>query len=392
MTQYSNQSVMVGSVPIELGKWWIKNAGRREYDSVMFDPAQEKEAKGCLNLYEGMAIKPEKGSWKRTLRHIYQILCNCDAEKFKYVVKWFAWCIQNPGARAEVVIIFKGKQGAGKGFIFSQFTKIFGEHGFHISNRTHLTGQFNGYMRTCVFLFADEAYYPGDKEVEGALNQLISEEKIAVRAMHKDLVIGKNCLHIGMATNSEWVIPAAGDARRYFINTVDNKYAKNECEDHIRVEYFTKLWGEMDNGGREAMVYDLKQMNISDFHPRSFVPETEEYRKQTRMGMPKMWQTMRTFLDAGEFPGDLKTNLEYSCSSKSIRKHFDKYLPKWDHSVDIKLKEILLSLGCIKRRTGTGICWIFPELKEMRGMLQDKFKAVEFDDMTEVWVVTGEEF
>lgn len=391
--QYSNQSVQVDGKSVELGTWWIKNSARREYDSVMFDPDQPKETKGCLNLYEGMSVPPVKGSWKRTLKHIYTILTSRDREQFKYVVKWFAWCLQNPGKRAEVVIIFKGKQGAGKGFIFTQFIKIFGNHGIHVSNRSHLTGEFNAHMRTCVFLFADEAYYPGDKEVEGALNQLISEEKIAIRAMRRDVVIARNCLHIGMATNADWVIPASGDARRYYINEVDNKYAKNQISDRQREKYFGLLWGEMAHGGREAMVYDLINMDLKGYHPRFNVPETEEYRRQSAMGMNKLDKVIRIFLDNGEFPGEFKLDQTYMCSSKGLRKYFERNINnKINTSDDIYLKKELRLLGATKVRKSDGVYWIFPPLEEARKKFMLKFSMIDFDDMSEKWVTIGEEY
>ena len=86
--QYSNQSVQVGTTHVELGKWWIRHADRREYKTVIFDPSRDNEYNGCLNLYEGLSVVPKFGCWKRTIKHVYKILCNGERDKFIYTIKW----------------------------------------------------------------------------------------------------------------------------------------------------------------------------------------------------------------------------------------------------------------------------------------------------------------
>ena len=53
--------------------------------------------------------------------------------------------------------------------------RILGQHALHISNSKHLVGNFNAHLRDCVLLFADEAFYAGDKAHVGVLNSLITE-------------------------------------------------------------------------------------------------------------------------------------------------------------------------------------------------------------------------
>ena len=389
MMQYSNQTMSIGNSIIPLGNWWIRNADRKEYETVIFDPEKGQEYKNCLNLWEGLTVEPIKGCWKITLKHLYKILCNRDRDKFKYVIKWFAWSIQNPGTRAEVAVIFKGKQGAGKGFIFTQFVQIFGQHGLHISNRKHLTGDFNGHMQICSFLFADEAYYPGDKEVEGAINQLISEPLLAIEAKRQNVTIAKNCLHIGMATNAEWVIPATGDTRRYFINEVDNTYAKNQCPDAVRNDYFHALWGEMNEGGREAMVYDMKKMDLNGWHPRADIPDTEEFVKQVSISLDRFKQSILEFIDAGEFPGE-KVDIEYFKVNAKVLIDFYENLSPANKKIQPKRRSDLFKLiGAEKKRSSDGNFYVFPSLKTVKfNYIQNINRHQKFDNLEDEWIVT----
>jgi Family of unknown function (DUF5906) len=382
-----------------LGKWWLGHYHRKDYETVTYEPDRppgEYSANGgrmYFNTWEGFAIEPAKGSWKRTKRHIWKILCNKDKNKFRYFIRWLAWSVQNPGTRAEVAVIFKGKKGAGKGFIFTQMVHIFGRHGVSIANREHLTGKHNAHLYGTSFLFADEAYYPGDKEVEGVLKNIITEPGLALEPKFKDLKINRNCLHIGMSTNSDWVIPASEDERRYFINKVEETYAKGQASDDIREGYFSKLWGEMDNGGREALLYDLLQINLKGWHPRNNIPETEELKEQIELSLPYIKRAMLYMLEDGTFPGTINGDGELVITTTNLLKYFHaidhRYKVITDKAVVKLCEELLLARN---RNNSIGRYFIFPELGILRKRW-DKFMIRKMHwDLTERWIIQTKEY
>lgn len=393
--QYSNQNIEIAGEKnakyIELGKWWVKHPKRREYETIIFDPMQGREYMDCFNLWEGFNCVSTKGSWRLTRKHIWKILCNRNKEKYKYVIKWFAWMMQNPHERAEVALVFKGKQGAGKGFVLTQFVEMFGRHGLQIANRDHLTGKFSGHLKLIVFLYADEAYYPGDKEVEGTLKNLITENKITREAKFAHPVLDKNRLHIVMSTNQEWIIPVGGDSRRFFVNEVDNRYAKNETTNIARKIYFDKLWSEMAHGGREAMLHDLLTMNIKGWHPRDDVPETEELRRQQQMSVPRADKTIKEFLENGEFPGEYTIDRRYQVKAGELYHYMDETFPD-GKKVSMNFKwSVLQKLGATKNRSAKGIFIWFPALNIMRNNWDIHYPKGEWD-LTEDWIVRKSEY
>lgn len=392
---YLNNTIEVNGKVIPLGAWWLRHAERREYNCIVFDPTQPREFEHksgiehrdykILNMWEGLNVIPIRGSWRRTKRHIWRVLANKNKEKFKYIIKWFAWMLQNPGERAEVAIVLKGKEGAGKGFIFTQFVEIFGKHSMHISSRDHLTGKFNGHLRALVFLFADEAYYPGDKEVEGALKQLITEPVLTIEAKFKEPATDKNRLHICMATNNEWVIPASADSRRYFINEVDNMYAKNKCANSIREKYFDLLWSEMKYGGKAAMTYDLLKVKLGGWHPRNEVPETEELKKQALMSLPRSHKAILSMLQDGQFPGEQYENGACYIQAKILWAYMEELEPgtmKISHMVK---SELIKELGCYKNSKTHA--WNFPDLQTMRSNWDLRHGVVKWDKVITEWSV-----
>jgi len=390
--QYANDCVYIpvmgGEKPVPLGKYWLEHKLRRGYETVVFNPSKPSEfapnplepEKLVLNIWEGLSITPVKGSWKKTRRHVWKILCNKDPVKFKYFFRWFAWTMQNPDKRAEVAVIIKGKQGAGKGFFFSQFKEVFGPHYMNISSGDHLTGKFNEHLRRTVFLFADEAYDPKDREAEGKLKQLITEETIPIEAKFRDTVIAKNRLHIVMATNNDRVLIASEDTRRFFINETDNRWAKGQGKtDDQRVKYFAPLFKEMNDGGRAAMVYDLLNTKLGNWHPRNNIPETKEMSSQKRMHYSPLTAVLE-YLDNGEFPGKKDGTNNYIVRAKELERHMRDTVPMLKDPIKIswvKISAVFDEMGVNARnrrktRSKDGWNYKFPELKIMRRIWEYK--------------------
>jgi hypothetical protein len=75
-----------------------------------------------------------------------------------------------------------------------------------------------------------------------------------------------NFVHLMMASNEQWVVPAALDARRFCVFEV----AEDRKDDR---PYFAAIWGEMKNGGYEAMLHDLLNYDLTFYNHRA-VPLT----------------------------------------------------------------------------------------------------------------------
>ena len=73
------------------------------------------------------------------------------------------------------------------------------------------------HMAHCSLLFADEAYWPGDKAGEGELKRLITEPTLVIEPKGVDSFQVRNSLHVIIAGNEEWLVPASGDERRFAV-------------------------------------------------------------------------------------------------------------------------------------------------------------------------------
>jgi phage/plasmid-associated DNA primase len=135
-----------------------------------------------------------------------------------------------------------------------------------MSSSHHLVGHFNAHLETAIVVFADEAFWAGDKQGEGTLKTLITSDTIRVERKGIDSKSARSHVYLIMASNSDWVVPASGDERRYLVLDVSSK----RRQDH---EYFAALEREWQAGGREAFMHYLLHLDLSSFNVRK-VPQS----------------------------------------------------------------------------------------------------------------------
>jgi hypothetical protein len=168
---------------IGIGKWWINHEQRRQFSGLVYAPSvTAKITNGKLNLWNGFGCKPRTGKCERYLAHLRDNICCGNEEHAHYLLNWMAYAVQHPDRQGEVAVVMRGKEGTGKGVAAKQFGLLLGSHFRHIVHAKHLTGHFNAHLQQCSVLFADEAFFAGDRSHESILKALITEENPANRA------------------------------------------------------------------------------------------------------------------------------------------------------------------------------------------------------------------
>jgi len=258
-----------------LGDWWTKHRERRQFKRVVFVPNQE--VPDAYNLWRGFACEARPGKWDKLEAHIRDNICRGNDGLFKYLMGWMARMIQFPGEPGQTAIVMRGEQGTGKSFLAKQLGALLGRHYMQVGNSSQLVGNFNAHLRDCVFLFADEAFYAGDKKHEGVLKMIVTEDTMSIEAKGVDVEAATNCLHLMMASNHEWVVPAHSRSERRFL-------VLDVSESHMQdTTYFGAIQDQMNNGGREGFLYSLLDYDLSDFDVRT-VPRTKALEEQQFQG------------------------------------------------------------------------------------------------------------
>jgi len=274
---HMNRSVEVGADKdgnpkyMPLGDWWLKNVERRQFKRVVFVP--NKEVPDAYNLWRGFACEARPGKWDKLQEHIRENVCRGNDRLFSYLLGWMARMIQRPGEPGQTAVVLRGEQGTGKSFVAKQLGALLGRHYLQVGHSSQLVGNFNAHLRDCVFLFADEAFYAGDKKHEGALKMIVTEDVMAVESKGIDIEAATNCIHLMMASNHDWVVPAHSRSERRFL-------VLDVSEDHKQdIAYFGAIQKQMDNGGREGFLYSLLNHDLTGFNVRT-VPTTKALQEQ----------------------------------------------------------------------------------------------------------------
>lgn len=272
---------------------WLKSPKRRQYAGIEFkpDPDLVDRTHGYLNLWRGFAVTPrQKTNGYAVLRdHILNNCCGGDAELFAWVFGWFAHIVQRPRERVGTSIVLRGKMGTGKTKIGEAIGSLFPSHYFLVDDARYVTGQFNAHMASCLLLQAEEAVWAGDKNAEGRLKSLVTAKTQMIESKGVDPIRLDNYVRLMMTSNEDWVIPAGKDERRFCVLDINPRCAQNH-------EYFKELDTELDDGGREALLYDLQHYDLSKVNLRR-IPMTEALLEQKMRSLDSIesWWVQRLY-------------------------------------------------------------------------------------------------
>ena len=259
----------------KLSDYWLDSPYRREVHGIVFDPGSPwgfMPDGRTANIYSGFAYTPHKPDSKHSCEMYkeltFEVLAGGNREYYDYLIGWLAHGVQKLDTLPGVAIVLKGGEGVGKSGWAQAYLNLFGAGGMPITDPRHLVGNFTGHLSNKIALFADEALFAGDSRVADALKGLITQKDKTVEAKFETPITVRNYTRLIIASNHARVVQASDDARRFAIF----KLEKHPSWDKPR---FRKLFAQMDNGGHEALLYELLHHDISDFDVSKF-PHTHE--------------------------------------------------------------------------------------------------------------------
>jgi hypothetical protein len=250
-------------------------------------------------------------------------------------------------------------------------------------------------LRDACFLFADEAYWPGDKRAEGALQRLITEPQLFIEAKGRDGTSVPNMLHVLMASNEDWIVPAGEHERRFAVFEVSERYLQDE-------KWFDPLYQQLENGGHAAMLHDLLQHNLGNWHPRRF-PRTAGLLDQQKQSLGPFDAWWVELLETGELEGaDPKEphravsntydeeirndNYPRTVKRRGLYDQARSIEPRLRGRSDHALGHHLTDQGCKSERVMRRRGWEFPKLLVCRREWKKRFPEWQWrDPMRSEW-------
>ncbi|MHC2708386.1 hypothetical protein ACVIWV_007679 [Bradyrhizobium diazoefficiens] len=359
-----------------LGRFWLEHEKRRQFRGLVFRPGNHQVINGFLNLWRGFGVEPRPGRWSRMQAHIAAVLADGDESSAEYILNWAAWAVQNPDQPAEVALVFKGGQGTGKSTFGRAMRSLFGQHGLQVVTPSQFAGRFNAHMRDVCLLFADEAVRPDDRSARGILKALLTERNLPMEGKGRDIVQMTNYAKVIMASNEEWVVTAELDDRRFAVFRVSEGRKGDK-------PYFKALNEELEAGGLEAMLYDLLERPLGEWHPRVNIPQTAEKDFQKTASLTGLEKWLLDLLHQGVAPVQRwVTEKEPFVATSTLTEVARQQLRKEDISWNA-VNYLLTRLQFKKIDNSRPRGFVFPELRLARATWNRVFTRVEWDDTGE---------
>lgn len=277
---------------------WHKHVNSASYvGGVCFEPQPGKEVSNDkLNLWQGFTVKPvQNDALLDVIRyHMLEVVCAGNAELYDYLVRWIAYTFQFPARPAGATAVMIGEKGIGKSMLGQFLKSLWGSHGLQIASPGLLTGKHNAHLMNICFLFADEAFFTGDKSAFGQLNSLITEPSITVEPKGVNAFDQPNYLKIMMATNNTFAVPASRDERRYCVFDVSSKHMGDQT-------YFNKLHASCKSKEvQAAFLHWMKNVDLTGWRT-SQIPDSIGLRAQRRQSMGTIQHWLVDALSNGSF-------------------------------------------------------------------------------------------
>jgi len=299
---------------------WADHKHCKKYiGGVIFAPNKQLP-NDYYNTWQGFAVEPQDGADTALIsRHIEQIICDNQPDLIEYLYNWIAYTVQNPDKPAGASPVLYGDKGVGKGLFGHFLCHIWGSHSLYMSNPRHLVGNFNGHLADTCFLFADEAFFAGDKKSEGTLKALITDPTLIIERKGLDAIPQTNYLKILMATNNEFAVPASKDERRYCVLEVSNARVGDK-------PYFDALnKATNDKSVQATFLYNMLQHDISHFSP-SAIPETQGLKAQRMHSLNSIGKWIVDSLSKGAFTSAIGNNAPHWSEEVSTKDLYESYI------------------------------------------------------------------
>lgn len=280
---------------------WLAHRHRRQFEGVEFYPNPDGApgTDGYLNLWQGFGVMPSsQGSYRIFRDHLLNNVCGGNTEIFDYVFAWFSHMVQRPRERIGTAIVLRGAMGSGKTKVGEIFGSLVPAHHFQIDDQRYVVGNFNAHMAQCLLLQAEEAVWAGDKAAEGRLKGLVTSEYQMIESKGIDPIRMRNHVRLFMTSNEDWAVPAGKDERRFLVLDVDPRCAQNHG-------YFAEMEAELNNGGRERLLYDLLRLDLDKVNLRQ-IPRTAALLEQKIRSFDQIEQWWYNRL----FDGNILRNVE----------------------------------------------------------------------------------
>lgn len=205
------------------------------------------------------------------LNHIKEVLANNDEIVCDYIIKWYAYILQNIEKKAKVVLLLTGIEGCGKSIVSLLFSKLFGVFGEdNITNIDDVCGKFNSVVENKKFIVCNELSSVENNKAFNpeSMKGLITEYSVRINKKNEHKRTSENVASFMMISNDSVPVKISRDDRRYMICECSSKYANN-------LNYFAPFYESLEDKQFLNQIFTFfMKLDIGGYSP-SNIPKTK---------------------------------------------------------------------------------------------------------------------
>jgi hypothetical protein len=161
-----------------------------------------------------------------------------------------AACVQHKGVKFQWTPLIQGTEGNGKTLLTRCVAFAIGDKYTHFPPATEISEKFNEWLFGKLFIGVEDVYVADHKkEVIEVLKPMITNNKLAKRAMQQSQVTADMCANFMLNSNHKDAIRKTHGDRRFAMFYTAQQTADDLVRDGMDGDYFPELYNWLNNGG-----------------------------------------------------------------------------------------------------------------------------------------------
>lgn len=200
-----------------------------------------EEGDALVNTYKPVVTPRVKGDPGPFLRHVEKILP--DENDRAIILSYMAACIQHKGVKFQWAPLLQGAEGNGKTLLTRCVAFAVGQKYTHQPPANEISEKFNEWLFNKLFIGIEDVYVPEHKrEIIEILKPMITNDRLAMRAMQQSQVMGDNRANFMLNSNHKDAIRKTRSDRRFSVFYTAQQSDEDIQRDGMGGSYFPDLY------------------------------------------------------------------------------------------------------------------------------------------------------
>jgi len=223
----------------------------------------KEESRVLVNTYVPIETPRKPGDVSPFLTHLAKLLPHQSDRDI--VLAYMAACVQHAGVKFQWAPLIQGAEGNGKTLLTRCVAFAVGNRYTHMPPAHEISEKFNEWLFYKLFIGIEDVYVQEHKrEVIEILKPMITNDRLAMRAMLQGQIMGDNRANFMLNSNHKDGIRKTRNDRRFAVFYTQQQNADDIARDGMGGDYFPNLYRWLKTDGYAIVADHLASYAIPD--------------------------------------------------------------------------------------------------------------------------------